>query len=43
MHLPVEQDEIEESLVLPNREKTIVYRIQIERKSGRFERSKKPF
>lgn len=31
--------EIEESLILPEREKAVVYRIQIERRSGRFETS----
>lgn len=30
---------IEESSILPDREKTIVYRIRIEKMSGRFERS----
>lgn len=33
--------EIEESMILPDREKTIVYRIIIEKKSGRFESSGK--
>lgn len=36
-----DQDEIEESMVLPDREKTIVYRIHIDKKSGRFESSDK--
>lgn len=34
------QSDIEQSLVLPDREKSIVYRIKIEKRSGRFEQSK---
>jgi nitroimidazol reductase NimA-like FMN-containing flavoprotein (pyridoxamine 5'-phosphate oxidase superfamily) len=34
-----EQSEVDESTVLPDREKSIVYRIKVENKSGRFERS----
>jgi nitroimidazol reductase NimA-like FMN-containing flavoprotein (pyridoxamine 5'-phosphate oxidase superfamily) len=41
MQISSEQPEIEESMVLPDREKTIVYRIQIENKSGRFESNEK--
>lgn len=37
--LSSELPEIEESMVIPDREKTIVYRILIEKKSGRFETS----
>lgn len=39
--LSPEPPEIEESMALPDREKSIVYRIQIENKSGRFESSGK--
>lgn len=34
-----EQPQVEGSLILPDKEKSIVYRIRIESKSGRFERS----
>lgn len=40
-HLSPEQYEVEESRILPDKEKTIVYRIAIEDKSGRFEQSLK--
>jgi len=36
-----EQSGIEQSMVLPDREKSIVYRIKIEKRSGRFEQSKR--
>jgi hypothetical protein len=36
-----EQSETERTMVLPDKEKAIVYRIKIENKSGRFERSEK--
>lgn len=39
--VPSEQSEIGESMVLPDREKAIVYRIKVENKSGRFERREK--
>lgn len=39
--LSSDQADIEDSMILPDREKAIVYRIQIENKSGRFERSGK--
>lgn len=40
-HVSPEEPEIEKSTALPDREKAIVYRIKIEKRTGRFEQSRR--